>query len=107
MSMTAKTTIETLGKLIDKLQDAPEIERISLCMTIDAILDKLKTWAATSQDAKDNHPAPQTASSFITEMKDPLYALAGLFDYGRDDIQYIMWLRGGLRKLAGPNCFAL
>jgi hypothetical protein len=105
--MTAKSTIETLGKLIDKLQDAPEIERISLCMTIDAILDKLDEWASASQDAKDGHPCPGGAGLFITEMKAPLYSIAGLFDYGHSHIQCILWLKSGLSKMSGQNCFAI
>jgi len=98
--MTAKTTIDTLEKLIDQLLKVSGTERTVLCMTIESILDKFDAWLETSQDAKDLHPCPQGVSMFITEMKAPLHCLAGLNDYYTDMTQCVVWLKSGLRKMS-------
>lgn len=105
--MTAKTTIQTLDKLIDQIKTSSGTERTTLCMTIDSILDKLDHWSTNSQDAKDHHPVPLAASMFITEMKAPLYSLAGLNNFYSDEMQCILWLEAGLRKMSRQTCFDL
>ena len=107
MSITAHSTLKVLETLISELSDTEGTECIQLCMTIDYILDKLKLWAKESQDARDNHPCCANASLYITEMKGPLYSIAGLNDYGHKKSQNIVWLTTGLRKLASVHCFAI
>lgn len=107
MSITAHSTLKVLDTLISELSDTEGTECIQLCMTIDYILDKLKLWANESQDARDNHPCPAKASSFITEMEGPLYSIAGLNGYVSDKRQNIIWLKASLRRLAGVHCFAI
>ena len=107
MSITAIPTLKTLTSLIEELSNVEGSNCTVLCMTIDHILDKLDSWAKTSQDAKDNHPCCGSASLYITEMKGPLYSIAGLYDYGHDKIQCTAWLRSGIHKLASIHCFAV
>jgi hypothetical protein len=97
--MLAKQTVETLNKLIDEILNTSGIERTVLCMTIDSILNNFKDWLKNSQDAKDMHPNPDGNTIFITEMKGPLYCLAGLNDYHTDMEQCVAWLRAGSNKI--------
>ena len=98
--MRAKQTVDTLEKMIDKILDITGTERTILCMTIDSILDKFDDWVENSQDAQDSHPCPKAVSMFITEMKAPLYSLAGLNDFHTDnEDQCVAWLRAGTHKM--------
>ena len=105
MPMTAKSTLQTLQKLIDRLSQSDEHECTVLCVTISHILKELKSWAESSEDAKSNHPHSGSTSLYITEMQGPLNSIAGLYDYGHDKEQCIAWLNSGIRKLASVHCF--
>lgn len=105
--MRAKPTVDTLAKLIDEIPNTSGMERTTLCMAIDSILDKFDYWLNNSQDAKDLHPCPQGVSMFITEMKAPLYCLAGLNAFYTDMDQCVAWLRAGLRKMSRQDSLAL
>ncbi|MBM9521203.1 hypothetical protein JWG39_15390 [Desulforhopalus vacuolatus] len=107
MSIAAKETLKTLEILIDKLDKTEDVECIQLCMTIEHILDKLEFWAENSRDVKDKNPCCNSASLYITEMKMPLYCIAGISDYGHDKIQCIVWLKSGIRKLSSASCFSI
>lgn len=97
--MRAKQTVETLDKLIGEILNTSGIERTILCMTIDSILNRFEDWLKNSQDAKDMHPNPDGSTMFITEMKGPLFCLAGLNDYYTDMDQCVAWLRAGTNKM--------
>jgi hypothetical protein len=97
--MRARQTVDTLDKLIDEILNTSGIDRTVLCMTIDSILDSFEEWLENSQDAKDMHPNPHGSTIFITEMKGPLYCLAGLNDYYKDMDQCVAWLRAGTDKM--------
>jgi len=107
MTISAKNTLDVIGALIDKLETEEDGACVETCMIIDHILDKLREWSESSQEAKEKHPCCDSASLYITEMKAPLYSIAGIYDYGHSKEQCILWLRSGLRKLAGIHCFAL
>ena len=97
--MRAKPTVDTLEKMNDEVLKVSGIERTILCMSIDSILNEFEDWLENSQDAKDMHPNPSGSTLFITEMKAPLYCLAGLNDYYNDMDQCAAWLRSGINKL--------
>ncbi|PKN20395.1 MAG: hypothetical protein CVU71_00975 [Deltaproteobacteria bacterium HGW-Deltaproteobacteria-6] len=103
--MTAQSTLRTLQKLINMLPKLNDHECVVTCMTIDHILNALESWAEESEDAKYNHPNPAAANIYITEMQGPLYSIAGLNDDGHDKEQCILWLNGGIQKLASLHCF--
>ena len=107
MPMTARSTLQTLQKLVDRLSRSDEHECTVLCVTIAQILRELKAWAESSEDAKSNHPCSGAASVYIAEMNGPLNSIAGLYDYGHDKEQCMAWLRSGIQKLASVHCFGV
>lgn len=107
MPITAKSTLETLASLIDKLSDINGNECTELCMTIDHILDKLDTWADKSIEAKEKHPCCNSAAIYITEMKASLYSIAGLNGHRFDKAICLSHLRTGVQKLASVHCFGV
>ncbi len=104
MPMTAKATLQTLQKLIDRLSESDAHECTMICMTISYLFKELESWALTSEDAKTNHPSAGSISIYITEMTGPLNSIAGIYDYGHSKEQCISWLNSGIKKLAGVNC---
>jgi hypothetical protein len=103
--MTAKSTLQTLQRLIDKLSLSDEHECTIICVAISNILTELKSWAETSANAKRNHPHAGSSALYISEMLAPLNSIAGLYDYGHDKEQCIALLNSDIRKLAGVHCF--
>lgn len=107
MPITASATLKTLETLIKELETAEGAGLTRKCMTIAHILDELEKWAENSQTARDLHPASSNASLFIIEMRNPLFSIAGLNSDQTDKIQGMVLLLAGIRKLKGPNCFAV
>lgn len=86
--MAPKSAAATIEKLINKISESNEVDKIIICMTIESILNKLESTLDRLDD-KSSGACTEPTSMFIAEMRTPLMCLAGLDDYYSDHDQCI------------------
>ncbi len=103
--MDVKLTLSTLEQLIEQMQNAELINRVTFYTSIKVLINGLTEYVDNSEEYQDSPTVQENFHIYLSEMTEPLSCAAGLLDHEYDDSQIFSWLHASIKKLKSVHCF--